>query len=191
MRQPKEYKVITVVYCKPLPPPIRHIQRRVGSLISPKSEVQLLDTLRSPSWRSIGRIPYRLYQRPSQVLEVAFLKLSRPVIANLKFWVMKDYDVKESWIKEFSIGLLAPRGFEKDVAQSLRGSNLYCIRSFVQAFCLLINGDILLQLNYKSRVLVSYDPKNGIFKQLLFRGMPNWFQVLFMRVILLSSTHRN
>lgn len=89
---------------------------------------------------------------------------------------MKDYDVQESWIKEFSIGVQVPREFEQDVTQSLRGSNLYRVHSFVRAFCLLINGDILLQLNYKSRVLVSYDPKNGTFKNLLFHGMPNWFQ---------------
>ncbi|KAJ0052554.1 hypothetical protein Pint_01898 [Pistacia integerrima] len=163
----KEYKVITVVYCKPLPPPIRHIQCREGSLISPKSEVQILDTLRSPAWRSIGRIPYRLYQRPSQVLVNGRLhwrgKFDLVVLGGclseafqtsycqLEIWVMKDYDVKESWIKEFSIGVLVPRGFEQD-------------------------------LNHKSRVLVSYDPKNGTFKQLLFRGMPNWFQAFVHEV---------
>lgn len=54
----------------------------------------------------------------------------------LEIWVMKDYDVKESWVKEFSIGVQVPRGLEQDVAQSLGDSNLYPVGSFVRVLCL-------------------------------------------------------
>lgn len=49
----KEYKVIKVVYCKPLRSPFRGIQRRAGSIISPESEVQILElcaALRGEAW---------------------------------------------------------------------------------------------------------------------------------------------
>lgn len=54
----------------------------------------------------------------------------------LEIWVMKYYDVKESWVKEFSIGVQVPRGLEQDVAQSLGDSNLYPVGSFVRVLCL-------------------------------------------------------
>lgn len=61
-------------------------------------------------------------------------------VAHCKFrkfeiWAMKDYDAKESWIKQFSIGIHVPSGLEQDLSQSFRDSKLYRNISFVS--CLL------------------------------------------------------
>lgn len=46
----------------------------------------------------------------------------------------------------------------------------------VRFLCLLDNGEILLE--YKNRVIVSYDPKKGKFTDLVFQGIPHWFQTV-------------
>lgn len=50
---------------------------------------------------------------------------------------MKDYDAKEYWIKQFSIGIHVPSGLEQDLSQSFRDSKLYSNISFVHAFTFL------------------------------------------------------
>jgi len=84
--------------------------------------------------------------------------------------------VKESWIKKFNIGSYVPRGFERNVNQSFKISKIISKGRFVRVLCLLQNGEILLE--YKSRALVSYDPKSGKFKDLMFQGIPKWFQAV-------------
>lgn len=94
----------------------------------------------------------------------------------LEIWVMREYGVKESWIKKFNIGSYVPRGFERNVNQSFKISKIISKGRFVRVLCLLQNGEILLE--YKSRALVSYDPKSGKFKDLMFQGIPKWFQAI-------------
>ncbi|CAK7349724.1 unnamed protein product [Dovyalis caffra] len=93
-----------------------------------------------------------------------------------EIWIMKEYGVKESWIKEFSIGTHPPRGLEEDVDCSFNISKFYSKRSFVRVLCRLKNGEILLE--YKCRALVSYDPRSGTFRDITVQGMPNWFQAV-------------
>lgn len=88
-----------------------------------------------------------------------------------EIWVMKVYDVKESWIMQFNIGIHVPRGLEQDVSQSFWDSKFYQYSSS-RVLCLLKNGEILLE--YKRRALVSYDPKHETFKDLLFLEMPHF-----------------
>lgn len=96
----------------------------------------------------------------------------------IEIWTMKDYDVKESWIKEFSIGTNLPRQLEQDVDPSFKISKFYWKRSsLVRVLCQLRNGELLLQ--YKCRALVSYNPKSGTFGgNMTVEGMPNWFEAL-------------
>ncbi|KAJ4730160.1 F-box protein [Melia azedarach] len=89
-------------------------------------------------------------------------------------WVMKEYDVKESWIKEINIGSYVPRGLEMDLRRAFRDSKFYRNSSFVRILCLLKNGDILLE--YRCRALVSYNSKNETFKDVLFNEMPYLFE---------------
>ncbi|GKV15012.1 hypothetical protein SLEP1_g25813 [Rubroshorea leprosula] len=85
-------------------------------------------------------------------------------IGHFDIWVMKQYHVKESWVKQFS--------FDPYFAG---GSPSYLI-SFPKVICALKNGEILLQYNYSS--LVSYDPVENRFKTLQTSGLPNEFQTL-------------
>ncbi|KAG6661186.1 hypothetical protein CIPAW_03G156100 [Carya illinoinensis] len=169
-----EYKVLKIIY-------YRKACTASGFNGIRDSEVQIL-TLGSSTWRSLGKAGYHLYQlhwvtwprrlhrgtkiisfdlENEQLREVpsTTLKgydyhlvslggcLSAAVYFNhckLEIWVMKEYDVDESWIKRFNI----------------------------KAY----NGEILLE--YESRALVSYDPKGGEFKDLMFQGIPRWYQTV-------------
>ncbi|EOX93376.1 hypothetical protein QUC31_004100 [Theobroma cacao] len=96
----------------------------------------------------------------------------------LEIWVMKDYNVKESWIKEFSIGAYTPKCLKQNLDRD-RPLKIWKNASngkVVRVLCLLENGEILLE--YKNRVLVSYDPKKGKFRDLVLQGIPNWFQTV-------------
>ncbi|GLT51013.1 hypothetical protein SLA2020_244620 [Shorea laevis] len=72
-------------------------------------------------------------------------------------WVMKQYHVKESWVKQFS--------FEWPSSSTI----------FPRPICALKNGEILLQNNDS---LVSYDPVEKRFKTLQMSGLPYWFDAL-------------
>ncbi|XP_059289167.1 F-box protein At3g07870-like [Lycium ferocissimum] len=83
-----------------------------------------------------------------------------------KIWVMTNYSVKESWMKEFIIGAYTPT--PNFITQHMQ--------PLVKVLCLLKNGEILLE--YKDENLVSYDPENGVFRKLRFEGMPYFFQTI-------------
>ncbi|KAK0588579.1 hypothetical protein LWI29_002873 [Acer saccharum] len=96
-----------------------------------------------------------------------------------EIWIMKEYNVKESWIKEFNIGNHVPTSLEEVdwiSAQPYKDSKLYRKRSFVRVLGLLKTGEVLLE--YKCRALVTYNKKDGTFKHLIFPGLPNWFEVV-------------
>uniref|UniRef100_A0A3N7G0B5 F-box domain-containing protein n=1 Tax=Populus trichocarpa TaxID=3694 RepID=A0A3N7G0B5_POPTR len=105
--------------------------------------------------------------------------LSAAVYCNygrLEIWVMKEYNVKESWVKEYNIGAYMPKGLKQNQDRQLKIWKNSSNGRVVGALCVLKNGEILLE--YKNRVLVSYDPKNGKFKDIELQGAPNWFQTV-------------
>ncbi|KAK0593993.1 hypothetical protein LWI29_000527 [Acer saccharum] len=160
-------------------------------MFSLQSEVQVF-TLGKPSWRSLGKIAHHLYaQGPSQVIVNGRLHRttwprrrlpcwgSPSKLRQLEIWVMKEYDVKESWIKEFNIAIHVPRRLEhadRNSAKPFRDSKFYRKRSFVRVLGLLKNGEVLLE--YKCRALVTYDKKDGTFKDLTILRMPYWFEAV-------------
>ncbi|CAI0383790.1 unnamed protein product [Linum tenue] len=91
----------------------------------------------------------------------------------LEIWVMKEYNVKESWVKELSIGAYMPKGLKQNVERSYKIWRT-ALSGRVRVLCVLENGEILLE--YKSRVLVCYDGKSGRFRDLKLQGVPKWFQ---------------
>ncbi|KAI9176277.1 hypothetical protein LWI28_000683 [Acer negundo] len=95
-----------------------------------------------------------------------------------EIWIMKEYNVKDSWIKEFNIGNHVPTSLEAVdwiSAQPYKDSKLYGKSSFVCVLGLLKTGDEVLFEN-KCRALVTCNKKDGTFKHLTFPGLPNWFE---------------
>ncbi|KAF5746138.1 putative F-box and associated interaction domains-containing protein [Tripterygium wilfordii] len=94
---------------------------------------------------------------------------------NFDIWIMRDYNVNESWIKEFSInGYYLPGVLAVSDDQSFRTSSFFRRRQYIRVLCVLKNGEVLFE--YKCRALVSYDPKTEEFKEFKYQGMPNWFK---------------
>ncbi|GLT50992.1 hypothetical protein SLA2020_244430 [Shorea laevis] len=82
-------------------------------------------------------------------------------------WVMKQYHVKESWVKQFSFDPCSP------------GEEPSFLRRYPKVICALKNGEILLGYNNGPFTsLVSYDSVENRFKTLQMSGLPNWFQAV-------------
>ncbi|GMJ00660.1 F-Box Protein92 [Hibiscus trionum] len=98
----------------------------------------------------------------------------------LEIWVMKDYNVKESWTRELSIGAYMPKclkqNSDRDMPLKMWKNASNSNGKVVRVLSVLDNGGILLE--YKNRVLVSYDPKKGKFTDLVLQGIPHWFQTV-------------
>ncbi|KAK2637801.1 hypothetical protein Ddye_025596 [Dipteronia dyeriana] len=67
----------------------------------------------------------------------------------IEIWIMKEYDVKESWIKEFNIGNHVPRSLEEEEEEEEEADQK---SSFDRVVGLLKTGEVLLE--YKCRALV-------------------------------------
>ncbi|KAK2985691.1 hypothetical protein RJ640_011919 [Escallonia rubra] len=92
------------------------------------------------------------------------------IVRGSEIWVMKEYNVKESWVKVFNVGAYWPSLQHQGLEQS-RGI-------LIKLLCPLKNGELLLE--YKGSNLASYDPKSRKFKQLNFPGMPNLFRTVVL-----------
>ncbi|GKV15003.1 hypothetical protein SLEP1_g25804 [Rubroshorea leprosula] len=98
----------------------------------------------------------------------------------LDIWVMKEYNVKESWKKEYCINhyVDGQNGMVNgDFASNWMGR-------FVRVLCVLKNGEIVLECN--KRALVSYDPKTDRFKALKINRLPQQFQAFAFHPTLFS-----
>ncbi|XVE72504.1 hypothetical protein DITRI_Ditri11bG0044600 [Diplodiscus trichospermus] len=93
----------------------------------------------------------------------------------LEIWVMKEYGMKQSWIKELTIGTYLPQILQQQEKRAFN-SRHHFPNSFVQVLCILRSGEILLK--YKSRALFLYHPGQGTFKEYTFPDMPNWFKII-------------
>ncbi|KAL5798028.1 hypothetical protein ACOSQ2_002848 [Xanthoceras sorbifolium] len=169
----KEYKVVKIVYYVNA---LRALSPRENSTVK-ISEAYIL-TLQpqgssSTTSRSIGKFPY------SMSIDLADEQLREVLIPDceeFKGMCLEEIRRENSWSREFYIGDYVPRRLElePDVDPSFSLSKLYNRRGHVKMLCLLKSGEILME--YKYRVLVSYDPKSGTFKDLSFPGMLNWFE---------------
>ncbi|CAK9315499.1 unnamed protein product [Citrullus colocynthis] len=103
----------------------------------------------------------------------------------MEIWVMKQYGVKESWVKSFNIGSYMPKALKQEATEmSFKVSKIVLRGRIVRVVCILKSGEILLE--YRNRALVLFDPNSGKFKDVSFEGMPNWFQT----VVHLGSLNR-
>ncbi|KAL4318084.1 hypothetical protein GQ457_18G007780 [Hibiscus cannabinus] len=88
----------------------------------------------------------------------------------LDIWVMNEYNVKESWVKEFIIGGYLPK--------ELRSTNgrIPFLKSDFSAVCSFKGGKILLKLWRKDLVL--YDPVHEKFEDPMFEGALQWHEMV-------------
>ncbi|XVF71785.1 hypothetical protein PTKIN_Ptkin12aG0066900 [Pterospermum kingtungense] len=96
----------------------------------------------------------------------------------LEIWVMKEYGIKESWIKQFNIATnYLPKTLQLNDLQrvNIARARLAGFRNWsVRPLCILKNGEILL--HYRNRVIVLYDPQHGTFMEFTFPEMPSWYK---------------
>ncbi|PRQ19104.1 putative F-box associated interaction domain-containing protein [Rosa chinensis] len=106
------------------------------------------------------------------------------IIWQLDIWVMKEYGVRESWVRQWSIGRHIPQTLEQKLDDEVGNYRPWTISRIadkardvvIRVLNVSESGHILLE--YKSRALVLYDPTNGKFIELEFEGMPRWFQTV-------------
>lgn len=91
----------------------------------------------------------------------------------MEVWVMKEYNVKESWMKQFSIGAYMPKRLKQNLERPFKNWKNAVKGSPVRILCELENSEILLE--YKNRVVVSYDPNRDKFRDVMFQGIPSFF----------------
>ncbi|XP_059633502.1 F-box protein At3g07870-like [Cornus florida] len=77
---------------------------------------------------------------------------------HIDLWIMKDYGVKESWVKSFSICF-----------------NQVMWNNF-QTPCVQGNGELLML--YKNQALFSYSPRTMTLRKLSIAGLPSWFEMV-------------
>ncbi|KAL2547741.1 F-box protein [Forsythia ovata] len=92
----------------------------------------------------------------------------------VEIWVMKEYGVQESWVKEFTLGAYIPRFIHPQFQRSFRLRKNFLTVKLLRNLCLLKNGEILVE--YRGGNLVSYNRDTRIFKELSFRGMSRLYQ---------------
>ncbi|OMO76917.1 hypothetical protein COLO4_25431 [Corchorus olitorius] len=94
-----------------------------------------------------------------------------------EIWRMKEYGVKESWIKDYVIRAYMPISLNPTAASALMYARPWKksteSKGVVQVVCILKNGVILLQ--YMKGAFVLYNPVNKEFKDLVIPGLPKWF----------------
>lgn len=93
-----------------------------------------------------------------------------------EIWVMKDYNIGESWTKEFTIRGYVPVGLEHDVAPPMHYRTGWTSRNGFQVVYVMKNGDILL--DFKGIALFCHHPDHEEFKELKLHGLPKGFQTV-------------
>ncbi|XP_022760072.1 F-box protein At3g07870-like [Durio zibethinus] len=103
----------------------------------------------------------------------------------LEIWVVKEYAVKESWIKEFTIGTYLPTTLRQHDLKLVLNSKDYFPETFAGVLWILKNGEILLE--YMGRELVLYDPRQGTFKELICPEMLKYLKIIAHVVSLIGT----
>ncbi|XP_051152153.1 F-box protein At3g07870 [Andrographis paniculata] len=88
-------------------------------------------------------------------------------------WVMREYGVNESWVKEYSIGIYYPNLTISNNSERLPNMSA---KKIVKVLCALKSGELVMQ--YRRDGLVLYDPRSKRFKELEYKGMPKINQAI-------------
>ncbi|XP_022758955.1 F-box protein At3g07870-like isoform X2 [Durio zibethinus] len=136
-----------------------------NQIISFELTAEQFQEVPKPDCGSLDRCFYEL-----MVLQGHLSAAASKAIGGLEIWVMKEYNMKDSWIKEFNIASFLPKEL-----QHINASTRFP-RSFFRAICGFKSGKILLE--HRSKALVLYDPVHETFEDLTFEGAPNWFKMV-------------
>ncbi|KAL0411515.1 UNVERIFIED_CONTAM: F-box protein [Sesamum latifolium] len=93
----------------------------------------------------------------------------------LDIWILKEYGVSESWVKEYSVGVHYPVSMMSPEQERSLGvwRNMVGKKS-VRVLCVLRSGEVVLE--YRGGGLVACDPESGSFRESVFDGMPRIYQ---------------
>ncbi|XP_074365505.1 F-box protein At3g07870-like [Apium graveolens] len=105
---------------------------------------------------------------------------------DLEIWVMREYSVKESWVKEFKIRAYVPQSPLRKLQRAVPIWRNSIIRATLRASCLLENGEILIE--YRLGKFAVYDPERERYKDITFKGMPSMPQTVVHMGSLTQST---
>ncbi|TXG73526.1 hypothetical protein EZV62_002105 [Acer yangbiense] len=83
----------------------------------------------------------------------------------IDIWVMKEYNVEESWIKKYSIGMYVPASLVENTRPQI-----------YEVVCILNKGNILLR--YKNGAFVLYNPESEQFHDLTISELPKSFSTV-------------
>lgn len=144
---------------------------RIRSIISFDLADEEFREVPSPDGNGLSRCNYHLVVLGGCLSAAVYCHYGK-----LDIWVMEKYGVKESWIKKFNLGNYVPKGFQREMEISYKISRFASKGRFVRVVGLTKDGEFLLE--YRSRALVSYDPKSTKAKDLVFPGMPKWYRTI-------------
>ncbi|KAL0284019.1 UNVERIFIED_CONTAM: F-box protein [Sesamum radiatum] len=170
-----------------------------------ESEVRVYSLSRN-AWENKGTVPYRLerWSSPGILVSgrlhwVAGCNLSAldgrlcaavpvsPGHGALDIWILKEYGVSESWVKEYSVGVYYPVSMiSPELERSLGVWRNMVGKKSVRVLCVLRSGEVVLE--YRGGGLVAYDPETGSFRESVFDGMPRIYQTT-LHVGSLQSAH--
>lgn len=149
--------------------PRRHHSGR--TIVSFNLETEQFMDIPKPDFGSLSRCNYHLVILNGCLSSAVYCSYGK-----MEIWVMKEYGVKESWVKSFNIGSYMPRVLKQEAEVSFKVSKIVLRGRTVRVVCILKTGEVLLE--YRNRALVLFQPNTGKFKDVTFEGMPNWFQTI-------------
>ncbi|XAR55274.1 hypothetical protein NMG60_11035305 [Bertholletia excelsa] len=130
-------------------------------------------------FREVPRPKCGVLDRPNYHLAVLGGCLSAVICSHYvhyEIWIMREYGVKESWVREFCIENHSPHLMKPMSQKPDRIWRNVLNQRPARVLCLLKNGNILIE--YKGGVLVSHDPATGQYEKLLFQGLPDTFETV-------------
>ncbi|KAG6604900.1 F-box protein, partial [Cucurbita argyrosperma subsp. argyrosperma] len=149
-------------------PPRHHLGR---AIVSFDLETEQFIDIPKPDLGSLSRNNYHLV-----ILNGCLSAAVYCTYGKMEIWVMKEYGVKESWVKSFNIGTYMPKALKQEAEIPFKVSKIVLRGRIVRVLCILKSGEILLE--YRNRALVLFHPNTGKFKDVAFEGMPHWFQTV-------------
>ncbi|KAK9089807.1 hypothetical protein Scep_028889 [Stephania cephalantha] len=145
-----------------------HKYTQSQEIVSFDFETEKFDIVGGPSCDCLKKKRYSLVELGGCLGAVVWVHFGQ-----LEVWVMKKYNMRESWSKDFAIIAYSLDGFNpvNELTEEMQNTRVW--NRTGRVVCLLRSGEILLE--FDNQKLVCYDPTKDEFKNLNFDGLPNSF----------------